>query len=251
MSNAKRFILVHGAGHGSWCWQKVIPFLEGLGHSVLAVDLPGRKDKGQPGWGLSLRDYVNDLADTVNNEEGKVVLVGHSLAGMSISAVAERLPHKIERLVYLTAWVSMSGKSLAQLGRDNKGSDLHHATDVAWLKGLVTVNMKGFREVFCADCSDEDVAWAKNKLVPESLSTALGQVHLTVDRFGTVPTSYVRCANDRAVTLAKQQRMLESIGCKHVITLPSSHSPFLSMPEQLAHALHQSVDEGVAMPGNS
>ena len=250
MSAAKRFILVHGAGHGSWCWQKVIPFLEGLGHSVLAVDLPGRKGKGRPGWGLSLQDYVNDLADTVDNEEGKVVLVGHSLAGMSISAVAEKLPHKVERLVYLTAWVSMNGKNLAQLSLDNKGSELHHATDVSWLKGLVTINMKGFREVFCADCSDEVFAWAKDKLVPESFRTALGRIHLTVDRFGAVPTSYVRCANDRALTLAQQQRMLESIGCKRVITLPSSHSPFLSMPERLAQALHQSADEGEAATVN-
>ncbi|OYU73057.1 MAG: alpha/beta hydrolase, partial [Alphaproteobacteria bacterium PA3] len=115
MSSAKRFILVHGAMHGAWCWQKVIPFLERLGHSVLAVDLPGRQGKGKPGWGLTLQHYVDDLANTVDHEQGKVVLVGHSLAGMSIAAVAEKMPHKVERLIFLTAWVSMTGSNMVQL----------------------------------------------------------------------------------------------------------------------------------------
>ena len=59
MSNSKRFILVHGASHGSWCWQKLIPFLEELGHSALAVDLPGRAGKGHAGWRLSLQNYID------------------------------------------------------------------------------------------------------------------------------------------------------------------------------------------------
>lgn len=238
MSDLKRFILVHGAGHGSWCWQELIPYLEELGHSVLAVDLPGRQGKGQPGWPLSLQDYVDDLAARVDQERGKVVLVGHSLGGMSISAVAEKLPHKIERLIYLTAWVSPKGKSLAQLAQNNQGSKLHIATSMSWLKGVVTIKAQGFKECFCADCSDDGAAWAYSKLVPESLRTALGRVHLTQERFGSVPTSYVRCANDQALTLALQQQMLESIGCKDVYTLPSSHSAFLSMPKQLAQVLH-------------
>ena len=106
MLNSKRFILVHGASHGSWCWQKVTPHLRAMGHDVIAVDLPGRNGKGNPGWRLSLQDYIEDLAQTVDRQDGKSILVGHSLAGMSISAVAERLPHKIERLIYLSAWVS-------------------------------------------------------------------------------------------------------------------------------------------------
>lgn len=238
MSNSKRFILVHGASHGSWCWQKLIPFLEELGHSALAVDLPGRAGKGHAGWRLSLQNYIDDLTDTVSKEEGKVILVGHSLGGMSISGVAENLPHKIERLIYLTAWVSMAGKNLAQLAQQNTGSKLHSATGVAWLKGVVTINPINFKECFGADCSDEDLAWANDKLIPESIRTALGRVHLSQEKFGSVPTSYVRCANDQALTLALQQQMLESIGCRDVYTLPSSHSAFLSMPQQLAQVLH-------------
>lgn len=241
MSNSKRFILVHGASHGAWCWQRVTPFLQSMGHEVIAVDLPGRNGKGNPGWGLSLQDYIEDLAQTVDREEGKSILVGHSLAGMSISAVAEKLPHKIERLIYLSAWVSMHGKNLAQLGAENAGSELHHAIKVSWLRGLVTIKAEGFKQAFCADCSDEDVAWAKAQLLPEAFRTALGRIHLTAGRFGSVPTSYIRCAKDRALTLALQQRMLESIECKSVFTLESSHSPFLSMPEQLAKTLHLAV----------
>jgi pimeloyl-ACP methyl ester carboxylesterase len=218
-----------------------VPYLEGLGHSVLAVDLPGRQGKGKPGRGLTLHDYITDLTSTVDGEQGKVVLVGHSLAGMSIAAAAEKLPHKVERLIFLTAWVSMNGSNMLQLGRENTGSDLHRATCASLLRGLITPTLEAFQEVFCADCSAEDLAWAQRQLVPESIRTAFGRVPLSRERFGTVPTSYVRCANDRALTLAQQQRMLEAIACQRVMTLPSSHSPFLSMPQALAQALHESA----------
>lgn len=153
MASSKCFILVHGAMHGAWCWQKVIPFLEGLGHSVLAVDLPGRQGKGKPGWGLSLQHCIDDLASTVDREQGQVVLVGHSLRGMSIAAVAEKLPHKVERLIFLTAWVSMNGSNMVQLGRENTGSDLHRAAGASLPRGLITPKPEAFQEVFCADCS--------------------------------------------------------------------------------------------------
>ena len=246
MPDPKRFVLVHGALHGAWCWLKVIPFLEKMGHSALAVDLPGRQGKGQPGWGLTLEDYIDDLTGTVEREQGQVVLVGHSLGGMAISGVAERLPHRIERLVYVTAWVSMQGQSLAQLHKSNAGSLVASATRLSLIRGQVTARPRGYREVFCADCSDEDFAWAHGQLVPESTRPALGGVQLTKSRFGSVPSSYLRCSDDRALTLAQQQRMLESIGCRHVITLPSSHSPFLSMPGRLAEALDESARQPVS-----
>ncbi|OYU83080.1 MAG: hypothetical protein CFE45_26645 [Burkholderiales bacterium PBB5] len=73
------------------------------------------------------------------------------------------------------------------------------------------------------------------------MRTAFSRLPLSSERFGAVPSSYVCCANDRALTLAQQQRMLESIACQRVMTLPSSHSPFLSMPQALAQALHESA----------
>jgi len=246
MSTPKRFVLVHGALHGSWCWLKVIPFLESMGHSVLAVDLPGRKGRGRPGWGLTLNDYIDDLTTTVDGEPGKVVLVGHSLGGMSIAGVAERLPQKVERLVFVTAWVSMQGQSLAQLHRSNTGSLVERGSRVSLVRGQVRANPQGFREVYCADCSDEDFEWAYRQLVPESARPALSGVHLTNSRFGSVPSTYLCCTDDRALTLAQQQRMLESIGCQHVITLQSSHSPFLSIPRQLADALHEAAGRKAA-----
>jgi pimeloyl-ACP methyl ester carboxylesterase len=232
--------------HGAWCWQKVIPHLEALGHSVLAVDLPGRQGKGKPGWGLSLQHYVDDLAGTVERDPGKVVLVGHSLGGMSIAAVAEKMPHKVERLIFLTAWVSMKGSNMVELGRENTGSDLHRATGASLLRGLITPKPESFQEVFCADCSEQDAAWARGQLVPDSLRTAFTRLPLSSARFGTVPSSYVRCANDRALTPAQQQRMLESIGCRRAMTLASSHSPFLSMPQELAQALHDMAQDAQA-----
>jgi len=132
-----------------------MPFLEGLGHSVMAIDLPGRNGKGRPGWRLTLQDYIDDLSGTVDREQGKVILVGHSLGGMSISGVAEKLPHKVARLVYVTAWVPMDGKNLVQLGRENEASGLHRGTGSSLLRGVITAHMTAFREVCSANIGSE------------------------------------------------------------------------------------------------
>lgn len=240
MAGGKRFILVHGALHGAWCWEKVVPLLELQGHSVQAVDLPGRAGKGKPGWRLSLDDYIDDLAQTVAKEPAPVVLVGHSLGGMLISGVAERMPDKIERLIYLTAWVPLDGRNMIQLGQLDKASQLHRASAASLLRGLVVAKPGGFRDVFYFDCDDEDVRNAETRLVPESIRTALGRVALTPERFGRVPASYVVCEADKALTPALQRRMAASIHAT-VVTLPSSHSPFFSMPRRLTDTLHQAL----------
>ncbi|HKI75494.1 MAG TPA: alpha/beta fold hydrolase, partial [Pseudomonadales bacterium] len=89
------FVLIHGAWHGGWCWNKVIPFLEERGHTVAAPDLPLE----QP-----FEAYVDTALAAIDEASGPVILVGHSLGGVVITQVAERVPQKIERLVYVTAF---------------------------------------------------------------------------------------------------------------------------------------------------
>src|SRR5687768_10806830 len=87
-----RFVLVHGAWHGAWCWDRVIPELGSRGHSAVAVDMP--VDEPTAGW--------NEYADAVTRaiaDDVPVVLVGHSLGGHVVPIVAERA--RVERTVFL------------------------------------------------------------------------------------------------------------------------------------------------------
>jgi pimeloyl-ACP methyl ester carboxylesterase len=96
------YILVHGAWEGSWTWEDTIPTLEKKGHTVTTVDLPGSIGNKQAIPLVTLASYVQTVIDVVERFDHKVILAGHSLGGAVISGVAERLPEKVERLIYVT-----------------------------------------------------------------------------------------------------------------------------------------------------
>ena len=71
------FILVHGACHGGWCWEKVQPLLESRGHKVCAPDLPGLGKDHTPPANVTLADNVEKISRLLDKMEEPVVLVGH------------------------------------------------------------------------------------------------------------------------------------------------------------------------------
>ena len=107
------FVLVHGAAHGSWCWDKVVPLLEAPGHEAIAVDLPGNTygEFDIPHNVITLDTYAQHVCKVLDQINEPVVLVGHSLAGLTITQTAEYRPEKIKTLVYLTAVLIASGES--------------------------------------------------------------------------------------------------------------------------------------------
>ncbi len=89
------YVLVHGAWHGSWCWEKVVPLLEQAGHQVEALDLPGHGQDKTPIREITLAAYTNRVCETLDAQAEPVILVGHSLGGMVITQAAEERPAKI------------------------------------------------------------------------------------------------------------------------------------------------------------
>lgn len=82
------YVLVHGAWHGSWCWRKVVPLLRAKGHTVFTPDLPGHYRSATPCADVTLKTYVDSISDLIVSNNHKVILVGHSMAGVVISQVA-------------------------------------------------------------------------------------------------------------------------------------------------------------------
>src|SRR2546421_9380647 len=111
------FVLVHGAWHGGWCWQKVIPFLEEASHEVYAPTLTGLAERASelsPDVGLDthIQDIVGELQE--KHLHG-VILVGHSYGGMVITGVVDQVPERIAHLVYLDTFVPRDGESMADV----------------------------------------------------------------------------------------------------------------------------------------
>jgi pimeloyl-ACP methyl ester carboxylesterase len=107
------FVLVHGAYHGAWCWEELVPELERLGHRALAIDLPGNGPDPTPADQVSLAAYVERVGSALNRFDDKAWLVGHSLGGLTITASGEAHAERLEGLIYVTALVTKNGESFA------------------------------------------------------------------------------------------------------------------------------------------
>ena len=232
------FVLVHGAWHGGWCWHKTVAELEKLGHDVIAPDLPAHGDDSTPVCEVDLRSYATRICERLDDVEGRVVLVGHSMGGLVISEVAERVPERIHCLVYLAAILPVTGESFANIpGASRLGDAVESVDDGTALR----FRPEFAREIFYGDCSDADVAFATQRLCVQPLGIRTSELNLTDERFGSVTRDYVQCLEDRAIEIAAQREQVRRSPCRRVLTLESSHSPFFSMPEALARVLADSA----------
>ena len=232
------FVLIHGAWHGSWCWDKVAPLLREAGHTVAAPDLPGHGADPMPIPDVTLEAYVDRALEVLDAQSEAVVLVGHSMAGLVITQAAELRPDKVKSLAYLTAFMPRDGESLSQLSMADKDSLLNQNRELDREKGIMWVRPEAHRQVFYHDCSEEDVARAAAMLAPAvAIKPNTTPVHLTAERFGSIPKFYIECLQDRAIRLPVQQLMYRNTPCQRVFSLDASHSPFFSMPAELARCL--------------
>lgn len=230
------FMLVHGAAHGGWCWEKVRPLLEANGHRVCSPDLPGMGKDDTPPANVTLADNVEKLSRLLDKMDEPVVLVGHSLGGITISALAEARRRKLKALVYLCAILPQSGKT----GRDMSNLDpsaMWRLSRQVSPDGLTyTFARDRVPGLFYEDVSPEDRYRAMERLRPQPLAISTTPVTLTEERFGSVPRWYIECIFDNALKIDLQRKMVKLTPCK-VITMECGHSPFYSNPEELVEHL--------------
>jgi pimeloyl-ACP methyl ester carboxylesterase len=237
------FLLIHGAMHGGWCFDAVAEILRGKGHAVAAPDLPGMGGDEETLRGVTLGGWTEFALDQLRALRRRIggqplVLAGHSRGGINISAAAEADPSAMDALVYICALMvpnGMSGHSLREiLPRD------------AELEKLIAAQPQGASFSFSTETalqlfahrSPPDLAEAAmRRLVAEPMAPLATELHLTEERWGSVPRTYVECLHDRTITIAQQRRIVELSPGTQVVTLDSDHSPFLCAPEALAEAL--------------
>jgi pimeloyl-ACP methyl ester carboxylesterase len=229
-------VLVHGAWMGAASWDKVAAELRSRGLGVSVVELPGHGRDDTPAAALSMAGYI-DAVGAALPAEGQALLVGHSMAGMVISGVAEKRPERIARLVYVAAYLPQDGQSLYQLSQLDADSLVPRwwrqadpqAYSPAW------IDADGIAEVFCADGTAADRQFLIDTHKPEAVPPLATPVELTSARFGRVPRVVVHTLQDRAVSLALQRRMLaDAGGAARVVELDSAHVPMLTQPRVLA-----------------
>lgn len=229
------FVLIHGSWHGGWCWDKVKPLLEKEGHQVITPDLPGHGQDKTPISEIILQCFVDRVCQVLDAQSEPVILVGHSMGGIVVTQTAEYRPDKIKALVYLSAFLPRNGESLLQLAQQDKETLILPNLIIAEEQGYHAVKEEAIRDVFYQDCSDEDVARAKSLLAPkEALAPVATPVQTGDENYGRIPRVYIKCLRDQTIGPSLQKQMYTATPCQKILSLDTSHSPFLSAPEALA-----------------
>jgi pimeloyl-ACP methyl ester carboxylesterase len=235
---ATSYVLVHGALHGSWCWEPTARSLRGRGHQAVALDLPGRNASPTDAARLTLGDHVACIARTVDALP-QPVLVAHSFGGVPAHEFAVRHPGAIKMLVYVGAIVPDAGASAfaTLLQADGESLLMRDGAFVSSGNGaLVNVDPALVIDAFYGRCSQTDAVWAKTRLCAEPAGPLMTVCSGGASEPQTPPQLYVGSADDRAVPPALQR----AICARHAIDrieLDSDHSPFLSAPTALTDVL--------------
>jgi len=279
MSTAKpAFVFIHGAWHGARSWHKVMPLLEAAGHPCAAIDLPGSGANAALPASFTRRPFdaaafatepspnagvtqeartaaaIAAIEAAAARGNGKVVLVGHSLGGITVSPVAEAVPELLQAAVYVTAFMLPPGMpAIAMIQHESMAAalvpGLFMADPVA--VGALRINVASddadyrarLKAAFFGDVADQDFESFRQSLhCDEPAQVALVPSAVTKARFGSVPRHYIHCDADQAITPEGQALMValtdEALGNKTAIhRLAASHSPFLSQPQALAELL--------------
>nr|WP_249200513.1 alpha/beta fold hydrolase [Thetidibacter halocola] len=223
-------MLIHGASHGAWAWRDVIPALEALGHEAHAIDLPSHGDDVTPLADVTLDLYAQAVLDAL---DGPSVVVGHSMGGYPITRAAQIDASNVARLVYLCAYVPRPGLSLAEMRRQ---------ADTQPLLEAIRRNPDGLSMHFDPDMAEakfyHDCAEVLDYAVPRLCDQALAPMETALPEGAVdVPRSFVVGEDDRAIPPDFQRRMAADLPEADRHALPSSHSPFFSMPGRLAALL--------------
>jgi pimeloyl-ACP methyl ester carboxylesterase len=190
------FVLVHGAWLGGWCWQRVTPHLRAAGHDVATPTLTGLGERSHLlSRDVGLDTHVDDIVNVLEFEDlHDVILVGHSYGGMVVTGVAERVPHRVARLVYLDAWFPIDDdRSMAAVAR-------RYAPDLLPpLEALMQTDGEGWMvptpggPEYPLPLPDADLRWVRAHLTPHPARTIYDPLATGNPAAADLPHTYITC----------------------------------------------------------
>lgn len=208
------FLLVHGAWHGAWAWERLRPVLEAAGARTAAPDLTVGPEVG-------LADHAREVVAAIDAVPGDLVLVGHSYAGLVVRQAADRRPERVGRLVFVDGWIGPDGASLADLAPPWFRPAVEGAAD----RGLVPA--PGADAFGVTDPAD--AGWLEQRLRPHPLRTFLEPADLT-GAVDAIPGLAVLSAQD-------QMPFRHLAGDYGTVTIDGPHDVMLTHPGALATLL--------------
>lgn len=230
------YLLIHGAWHNKSVWGHILPLFPSE-HTVASLDLPGHGDNQKAFDKIYMQTYVDYVINTIHHLNDKVILVGHSMAGMIISQVAEMVPELIERLVYVSAFVPAHAENLLDIGQ--KFSQAGASTEMVWDKTHRFIDLKqrqNLQDLFYNACNKNLAHKAMQLLTPEPMLPFFDRMNLSDKKFGQVKKQYIECLKDNTIPIKDQRIMQNKIMCSVSSIKNADHSPFYSTPFDLVQS---------------
>ena len=235
-----RFILVHGSNHGAWCWRDVVPLLIANGHTATAIDLPSHGEDKTPVSDVTLEHYITATINEIEAEDGPVVLLGHSAAGVTIASVAERIPDQIDHLIYLASYAPKNGESLASMRKRAKRQLVMHAVTASEDRKSYTFDLSKAPGIFYHDCSQEVIDYALPRLSAQAIAPQAEPVKLGANYDG-VAKSFIICSDDHTIPPEEQENIAALWPKQDVYRLDCGHSAFFKCPDQLVDMIEEII----------
>jgi pimeloyl-ACP methyl ester carboxylesterase len=229
------FGLVHGAWHGAWCWELLVPELERRGHSAIAMDLPCEDRTA------SFFDYAEAVKAALG-DASDVVLVGHSMAGITIPLVA--LSRPVQLLVFLCALVPDRAGDPAAGGPQTHPDGAFDALVRSEDGSHAWPSAEAAARTLYQDCRPVQIASAFARLRRQQ--TALWDSWGPLERWPDVAMASIHCSEDCAVNPAWSSWIARNRLGVESVQLPGGHSPMLARPAALADALVAAAGPAVA-----
>jgi pimeloyl-ACP methyl ester carboxylesterase len=229
------YVLIHGGGHGGWCWSRVAPLLRAAGCEVHAPTLTGLGERAHlltPEVGLST--HVQDVVNLLTYEDlSEVILVGHSYGGMVLTGVADRALERVAQVVYLDAAIPMAGENLVETSpglrkfADAEAREVEGVRLVLW-PGPVTQQLYGLEGA--------DWAWAAPRLTPHPYRCFEDRLELRrADAVAQLPRTIINCTATLRARAA--EALARHFAADRVWEIDAPHDMMITAPELTAELL--------------
>ena len=229
------YLLVHGGWHGGWYWGRVTPLLREAGHEVFTPTLTGLGERAHLlSPEIDLDTHIRDVLGVIKYEDlHDLILVGHSYAGMIITAVAEQSVERLKHVVYLDAFIPENGESLIDLiGEDFAATfrELVEAEGDGWRLPPLPLEVLGITD-------ERDKDWMRPKLVDQPFKTFSQPVRLEDETAASrIPRTFIYC-NDPAIgPYDRFAEMARREGWRYR-EIATGHFPMVTEPRRTAELL--------------
>ena len=223
------FVLVHGAWHGGWCWQSVSENLREKDFTVYTPTLSGLGEhKNILNEKINLQTHIQDIVNLIEMEDlNNVVLVGHSYAGAVIAGVADMIPTRLKKLVFLDAMLVHNGESPHSL----------QPKDVQQIENKLIEgkqNLPPFPVSLFGITDSLQVRWVSERLTPQPFNTFAQKLILKHKYGNGLPLAYIACTNPWIPILKKMSKEAQNNPLWTYYTLNTGHDAMITVPNELA-----------------